>query len=136
MSKVTNNLYIGNIYQATNLGWLKERGITHIINCTQEVNNTFPYYFVYHKLNLMDTLQQPLYSSLESTHKIIENIISDGGIVLVHCYAGMSRSSSIVIYHLMRSRGWDYQTAYTYLKQRHPPTNPNPGFVRQLSMIK
>lgn len=132
MSKVTNNLYIGNIYQARDLDWLREKGITHIVNSTKEIHNNFPYNFSYKKLYLQDDPFQSLFPAIDESYKFIRNAISNGGKVFVHCYAGISRSSSVVIYYLMKSKGWDYLKAFKYLKQNHPRTNPNSGFVEQL----
>ena len=132
MSKVTNNLYIGNIYQAGDVEWLKGHGITHIVNATEEIRNNFPYDFSYKKLFLQDIPSQSLFPSMDESYQFIRDAISNGGKVFVHCYAGVSRSSSTVIYYLMKSRGWSYQESFNYLKQRHSRADPNPGFVEQL----
>lgn len=52
--------------------------------------------------------------------------------VLVHCFAGVSRSATCVIAYLMKSFRWSYQKSFNYVFSRREIINPNPGFVRQL----
>ena len=62
---------------------------------------------------------------------MIEEGRRKGG-VLVHCYAGVSRSSSFVIGYVMRSRYMNYDDAKALVKKQRPCIYPNDGFVRQL----
>jgi protein-tyrosine phosphatase len=60
-------------------------------------------------------------------------IISKGlekGNVYVHCFAGVSRSSTIVISYLMKKLGWSVSEAYSFTKKKRKYVNPNPGFMR------
>ncbi|KAL3831706.1 hypothetical protein ACJMK2_023425 [Sinanodonta woodiana] len=56
----------------------------------------------------------------------------NGGCVLVHCNAGVSRSATIVIAYLMQFREMKYQEAFNYLKEKRPAICPNEGFRTQL----
>mmetsp|Transcript_51538 Transcript_51538/g.120919 ORF Transcript_51538/g.120919 Transcript_51538/m.120919 type:complete len:85 (+) Transcript_51538:1-255(+) len=56
---------------------------------------------------------------------------SDGA-CLIHCSAGVSRSSSVVISYLMRRRGMSLREAYDTVKAARPQIAPNPGFWSQL----
>lgn len=59
------------------------------------------------------------------------NFISDGlrrGSVLVHCAAGVSRSATIVIAYLMRTKGMGFQEAMNFVKKRRGVICPNYGF--------
>jgi predicted protein tyrosine phosphatase len=51
---------------------------------------------------------------------------------LVHCYAGVSRSASVVIAYLMTRYALKAQDAYALVEQRRPCINPNPYFEREL----
>jgi protein-tyrosine phosphatase len=55
-----------------------------------------------------------------------------GGAVLVHCYAGVSRSASCVIAFLMQECGLTFMEAMTYVRKKRPIVFPNFGFQRQL----
>ncbi|TMS04949.1 Dual specificity protein phosphatase 19 [Larimichthys crocea] len=58
------------------------------------------------------------------------------GAVLVHCNAGVSRSSSIVIGYLMLKEGLSFDDAYSQVKLARPSIRPNPGFYQQLQSYK
>jgi len=59
-----------------------------------------------------------------------------GGAVLVHCIAGVSRSSTVVIAHLMRDRGMSLLDAASLVKQRRKVVLPNVGFFRVLMELE
>ena len=52
--------------------------------------------------------------------------------VLVHCQAGISRSSTVVISYLMRFRDMSYDEALLFVHARRPVISPNSAFVKQL----
>jgi dual specificity phosphatase 12 len=54
------------------------------------------------------------------------------GPVLIHCYAGMSRSATLTAYVLMRDYGMRMPEALAYIRERRPQIHPNEGFLRQL----
>ena len=132
MSKVAEGLYIGSAENASDIKWLSRNGITHIVNCALELPDYFPKRFNYLSLNLDDTPSQNLNDAFEKSYRFIHSAITNGGRVLVHCYAGISRSASMVIYYLMRRYARNYYQAINYLMSKHNRANPNYGFVDQL----
>ena len=56
--------------------------------------------------------------------------------VLVHCIAGVSRSSSCVIAYLMRRHGLRLSQAYAAVKRKRGIIQPNEGFRLQVSQEK
>ena len=69
---------------------------------------------------------------IKETGEFIRGAIEGGGQVLVHCFAGVSRSASVVIAYLMRYHNMTYSQACAHVRDRRPWINPNPGFVNQL----
>jgi hypothetical protein len=65
----------------------------------------------------------------EQTAVLLEGWHGQGKRVLVHCYAGVSRSVSAVIYYLMRTQGLSYEEALARIQTKRPEAFPNPGFV-------
>jgi hypothetical protein len=53
--------------------------------------------------------------------------------VLVHCAAGVSRSSLVSCACLMQARGLSAAEALVWVKARRPQANPNPNFLRALA---
>ncbi len=67
--------------------------------------------------------------------KFIKDAIAEGGTVLVHCYAGVSRSTTIVIAYLMQEHGMAYLDAMQHVRKCRWFINPNDGFKRQLQQF-
>ena len=59
----------------------------------------------------------------------IDEGLAGGGGVLVHCYAGMSRSPTCVIAYLMAVKGLTLDHAWDYVKDIRDIARPNPGFL-------
>jgi protein-tyrosine phosphatase len=53
-----------------------------------------------------------------------------GGTVLVHCFAGISRSASCIIAYLMQELNMPFFEAMSYTRKRRPIIFPNYGFQR------
>lgn len=62
----------------------------------------------------------------------VEFINSVQGPVLVHCAAGISRSTTIVVAYLILHEKMDYYDALAWVKQKRPIVKPNHGFLLQL----
>jgi len=60
--------------------------------------------------------------------------VESGGGVLVHCMAGISRSSSVVIAFLMKVHKLSFEDALPRVKAQRPVIAPNYGFVKQLKI--
>ena len=54
------------------------------------------------------------------------------GKVLVHCYAGISSSSTVVLAYLMVHERMHLHLAIKLLKEKHSISKPNQGFMNQL----
>ncbi|KHN84655.1 Dual specificity protein phosphatase 14 [Toxocara canis] len=107
--------------------------ITHIINATDEVPNLRSLGNIQRcKLWLEDTPQTYIYPHLELQSDQIEALLSDGGKVLVHCVAGVSRSASICLAYLTKYRCRSLRDAYDLMAEKRPLVRPNIGFWRQL----
>ncbi|VDM50423.1 unnamed protein product [Toxocara canis] len=107
--------------------------ITHIINATDEVPSLRSLGNIQRcKLWLEDTPQTYIYPHLELQSDQIEALLSDGGKVLVHCVAGVSRSASICLAYLTKYRCRSLRDAYDLMAEKRPLVRPNLGFWQQL----
>ena len=65
-----------------------------------------------------------------------EQVLRRPGRVLVHCNAGVSRSSSIVIHYLLTHGLVDsYDNALAVVRKVRPVAQPNEGFEAQLRTV-
>jgi predicted protein tyrosine phosphatase len=67
--------------------------------------------------------------------KLMDETIRRGGQVLVHCWAGHSRSVSVVLFYLMKKTNQfkTLEQALQYVQQRRPTAQPNSHFLDQLT---
>lgn len=134
--QVLPGLFIGPIGAARNLKALRKRGITHILN----VSPIVPCYFrdnpegafTYHVVPIYDDSSVDLLPHLEKAVEFIAAGRKAGG-VLVHCYAGQSRSASFVIAYLLAKESMSLSEAWTTVRRARPSVQPNQGFLRQLA---
>ncbi|KAJ1372522.1 hypothetical protein KIN20_034698 [Parelaphostrongylus tenuis] len=132
ISEIVPGLFICGVSALTS-EVMKKNKITHIINATTEVPNLRSLGDIQRtKLWLEDTPQTYIYQHLELQSDQIQVIIADGGRVLVHCVAGVSRSASICLAFLTKYRCRSLREAYHLMKSKRPMVRPNLGFWRQL----
>ena len=62
----------------------------------------------------------------------IDDVKKNGGRVLVHCFAGISRSATICISYPMLTQGMSMHQAFEFTKTRRPCVSPNFNFMGQL----
>ena len=130
-TQITANIFIGGLHDASSDQLLSKLGITHIINCSQTSYKRDPRYH-YLSLECADDLKQSLAEKLKPAFSMIDDAKSSGGKVLVHSYAGVSRSAAIVIAYLMQLNSWRYEQSYAHVKSKRNIVNPNLNFVGQL----
>lgn len=132
--EVYPGLYLGNAAFASDVDLLSGLGITHIVNCAKEVPDYFKGDFNFEYLHLMlnDVPDENITRFFEVSRKFIKESLDNHKIVLVHCWAGVSRSVTIVIYYLVKTLGISVKDALQMIRQCRPIANPNPGFMKQL----
>lgn len=59
---------------------------------------------------------------------LLNDWLSDDKRVLVHCFAGVSRSVTVVVWYLMRYQGMTWDAALEMIKQGRTMANPNIRF--------
>mmetsp|Transcript_2708 Transcript_2708/g.2777 ORF Transcript_2708/g.2777 Transcript_2708/m.2777 type:complete len:164 (-) Transcript_2708:102-593(-) len=131
-SKITDNIYQGNETAAKNEKDLLEKGITHVLVAGNGLKKCFPNKFVYLQFEVDDTDYDDLYKHFKEAYEFIDNCVSKGGKILIHCAAGVSRSSTFTCCYLMKKNEITYEEAYEILEKGRPVANPNRGFQKQL----
>jgi predicted protein tyrosine phosphatase len=148
ITKITSNIYLGGYFyvdysQNKLKKMLKELGVTDIINCAEEI----PFYVStddnmnYIKFAWEDISNFNLFPSIEAAELHLNKLVTlvnsksknnYNHIVYVHCAMGISRSASLIIFHLMKRKNMSYDQAYNFVKQRRVSIEPNFGFKSQL----
>lgn len=80
-----------------------------------------------------DEVNAPIKNYFATAADFIHEHVQRGQNVLVHCMAGVSRSTTLVIAYMMRYRGYnDPWEALHVLQKKRPQVRPNDGFMIQL----
>lgn len=85
-------------------------------------------------LDLQDTTEEPIIKVFPETNAFIEDAVSKNEGVLVHCIAGISRSTTCVCAYLMWKNKWTDEQALEYVKSKRSVANPNESFLEQLKV--
>ncbi|XP_017291112.1 dual specificity protein phosphatase 19 isoform X3 [Kryptolebias marmoratus] len=117
---------------AHDIDTLQRWKVSHVLNVAYGVSNLFPDQMVYKTLQILDLPVTEITSYLQECSAFIDQAREQDGVVLVHCNAGVSRSSSVVIGYLMLREGLTFDDAYSQVKLARPSIRPNPGFYEQL----
>ncbi|KAJ1348516.1 hypothetical protein KIN20_003830 [Parelaphostrongylus tenuis] len=136
LAEVCKGVYLGSQDVASELAILKAEGITHILNCATGVPDFYPSKFKYYHLEVLDLPSTDLMAKFHEVYKFMANCVDDGGKVLVHCNAGISRSATFVISYLMIRHSMSLQCALETVKRVRPKVRPNCGFMEQLKCFE
>ena len=132
-SEILPFLFVSGEAVARNLSLLKAKGITHIINCAGiECRNHFESEFQYVTIKLADSKTSRIDRYVHVLINEIESVRKSGGRVLIHCWQGVSRSTSFVVAYLMWKNNIDFENAKCLVRKVRNVTRPNMGFQCQL----
>ena len=133
---ITNNIILGGRDDASDLSLMNELGVTHILNVAQQLPNYHEPNFCYLKIPLIDTTEANITNCLALSSNFIKRVEDMNGRVLVHCISGVSRSTSVLIMHLMNRYKMTLCDAYEYIRSCRPFISPNDGFKLQLANLE
>ncbi|CAH2305897.1 dual specificity phosphatase 19 [Pelobates cultripes] len=125
-------LLLGSQDVAQDLDVMKKYKVTHILNVAYGVENVFPEEFTYKKISMLDLPETDLESYFPECFDFLEQAKKQGGVVFVHCNAGVSRAPAIVIGFLMHYDRLNFARAFSVVKNARPAICPNLGFIEQL----
>lgn len=127
-------LYISRHEPAKDRELLRELEILHVVRCGND--DDFRHYYAthddvtYHDILIDDDIDEDF--CVQLLDEATQFIHFACGPVLVHCFAGISRSSTIVLAYLMRFNNMHFSDAWQHLQKAHPRMSPNSKFVEDL----
>lgn len=131
VAQITENLFLSS-FHPVRPEKIRSLGIQLVVNCTMEIPSLRLPEVETMQLHVDDTPYSNLRVYFDRVADRINDVIAKGGKALVHCVAGVSRSSTIVIAYLMKARRMSLREAYYLVKSKRPFIRPNTGFWKQL----
>lgn len=130
MNKINEHIYIGAYHAAMDLEYRNEPMITHILNCTCDCHSGLKNFQI-RQLNIHDGYSITP-EDLEFAFRSIDEALGSGGKILVHCHAGISRSTGIVCGYLMKKAGFSWDEALEIVRRGRPQAFPHPNIERSI----
>ncbi|KAL3812692.1 hypothetical protein ACJIZ3_013960 [Penstemon smallii] len=131
--KIEEDLYLGSLGSANNKSALISLNVTHILTVANSLPIAHPNDFKYKIIEVRDRSDVSLLPFFDECFAFIEEARTTGGAVLVHCFAGRSRSVTIIVAYLMFKNGMSLSEAMEHVKGKRPVVSPNSGFMLQLA---
>lgn len=152
MSKISDHLYVSDMYTAMNERFLRANRIQYVLrvidfDIDDDTMNMYASLNIDHATYLMeDSPIENLYGKLNVLTRIIDEKVRANINVLVHCFAGASRSVSVVAAFLLKKhydalsletniageRIFRLNDILDEIKSKRACADPNTGFVYQL----
>ncbi|XP_049662594.1 dual specificity protein phosphatase 22-A-like isoform X3 [Accipiter gentilis] len=130
-SQVVKGLYLGNIRDSEDRENLLKNGVTHILsihNSAKPVLEDMTYLCI----SASDSSSQNLLQHFKECIRFIHECRLGGGGCLVHCLAGVSRSTTVLVAYLMTVTELGWESCLAATKAVRSYVSPNFGFQQQL----
>ncbi|XP_010632971.1 dual specificity protein phosphatase 5 [Fukomys damarensis] len=125
-------LYLGSAYHASKCEFFANLHITALLNVSRRTSEACTSHLHYKWIPVEDSHTADISSHFQEAIDFIDCVREEGGKVLVHCEAGVSRSPTICMAYLMKTKQFRLKEAFDYIKQRRSVISPNFGFMGQL----
>ena len=132
IDRITDKIYLGGLEGATDLVFLSEEKITHVLSLLDWKIEVPKNLNITHKLiNISDIESSNLFQYFKECVEFIESANK----IYIHCMCGVSRSPSIVIAYLMWKARCSLDDTYAFVLSRRIYIGPNDGFMEQLKFF-
>lgn len=132
-SEIDNFIYLGSSIDAANYKQLKDNQINCIINVTKEISNYYEDEFDYHRISVDDIENETIINNLELVYKYIEEQIKNKNKILIHCFAGRSRSAAVVLFYMIKKYELNINEAYDLILKKRHVVNINKSFYNEIN---
>jgi hypothetical protein len=132
-SKILTDLWLGPLVGEDD-DFFVQQGITHVLSLGPKVKSNMCFEGTKH-VEANDVPMQNLSQFFMECSLFIHDarVNAENAVVYVHCQAGVSRSSTIVVQYLMSVLGLPRDAVLEYVRAKRECVCPNAGFLQQLS---
>ena len=132
LTSIDNIIYLGNAYNAADYYYLKNFGITGIVNACNEISNYFEDDFEYFKIDILDINNSSIYKFFDPFITFVENILENDGKIMIHCYMGSSRSAILVVLYLIKYKSYTMDDSIHFITDKRNRVNINVTYIEEL----
>lgn len=134
-TEIISRVFLADLYSATNPAILRQLKITHVLSVMPGEVDLPPWDPSRHlQLSVLDMPFEEILPHLKTAVRWIIKALesSPDTRVIVHCFQGISRSSTVVAAYLIAAHGFSVSRALDHIQFRRPFAMPNFGFISQL----
>lgn len=151
LSQITDRIYLGSYEAGAKMyEGLRLFGITHILTVGNDMPPEFLDQFTYKVIelqvnvaiirfshNIKDHHRVDISVHFEECFEFIRTALSQdpNNVILIHCFAGVSRSATVTIAYLMQSFCMSYPEACEHVRKARHWIDPNRGFRARLKEL-
>jgi len=132
-SKITNYLFLGSYACTKNRIYLKDMGITHIVNCTDN-ENEHPEHFIYFEETIPRGNEEDIATLIDKIFPVffdfVRNNAKQRGRILVASIDGLG--ACMVIGFLMENRRMTFFEAFQFVQQKRYVIHLDKWYIQQL----
>tara|TARA_B100000963_G_C22515240_1_gene620325 strand:- start:343 stop:957 length:615 start_codon:yes stop_codon:yes gene_type:complete len=132
ITSIDDIIYLGNAYNAADYYYLKQFGITGIVNACNEISNYFEDDFKYFKIDILDINNSSIYNFFDPFIKFVEKILEEDGKIMIHCFMGSSRSAILVVLYLIKFKSFNIEDSIEFITEKRNRVNINVTYVKEL----
>uniref|UniRef100_H0Z101 Dual specificity protein phosphatase 22-A-like n=1 Tax=Taeniopygia guttata TaxID=59729 RepID=H0Z101_TAEGU len=129
--QIVTGLYLGNIRDSEDHENLLRNGVTHILSIHTGATPVLED-MTYLCISASDSSSQNLLQHFKECIQFIHECRLGGGACLVHCLAGVSRSSTVLVAYLMTVTELGWQSCLAATRALRSYACPNSSFQQQL----
>ena len=128
-SYIIDTIYVGDIFSSNC------QDLLNTIDCVVSlVDNVIKHPNInYLSIPIEDTTEVNIIPVCETVYDYIET--HSGKNILIHCFAGGSRSVATIIYYIMKKYNKTFDDTYNFFLSKHSNVNLNKGFMSQLKSV-
>ena len=132
-------IHLGNWQSVKDFDYLEKHKITHVVTALPktlcEIKELSKFGIIQHQVHAEDNPSFDIYPTFHTTADFINDSLSKGN-VLVHCAAGISRSTACLLTYYIKHRGMNTEAALSFIRQKRSCASPNFGFVKALKAFE
>jgi len=130
MDFILDQIAIGSYEDAIDLPTLEANNITAVLDLTREANYSLPPSILRLKVPMEDRV--PLrHDYIRLAVNWLRNAARERR-VLVHCIAGISRSTTIVMCYLYEEYGYSFEEAFEMIRSKRFRVDPHPALLESI----
>jgi len=128
---ISGRLHVGSSIDANDDAFLQENKISAIVSLGSAISDSIVERIGadnYLHINIADSSQ----TNILQYFPCVNTFIDSHQTTLVHCMAGISRSSACAIAYIMKTQVMSCKEAFQFVKSKRPIVSPNFSFIGQL----